>query len=222
MTLASGEGGDDAKSFSEELFSAYLRYAKSKGYRCRLLTTDSGKQSVRVKGKGCAQTFENEAGKHIVQRYPSNGKGSRHTSAVAVAVLPLPPESEVPELKESDLEVHTQRGHGPGGQHRQKTESSVRMTHKPTGIQVFVNTGRSQGANKLEARRILAARVAQHRNAKQQASYNRKRKSQLSDQGRGGKERTYNFIRGEIKDHRSGKRTRNITAVMKGNFDLLR
>jgi len=134
--------------------------------------------------------------------------------------LPLPPEHDLKPIPDSELEVKTQGGHGPGGQHQNNTDSAVRMTHKPTGLQVFIN-GRDQHSNRREAKRILTARVNELRQADEQESYNAKRKAQWGGGGRTGKIRTYNFIKSRVTDHRLNKKTRQIDKVMKGRFDLL-
>ena len=123
-------------------------------------------------------------------------------------------------LNENDIEVKTQRGHGPGGQHQNTTDSAVRMTHKPTGVSVFIN-GRDQHSNRKEARRVIESRVAALFEEKEHAALADAKRTQVDGGGRGNKIRTYNFIQSRVVDHRTGKRTGKIKDVMKGNFDLL-
>lgn len=123
-------------------------------------------------------------------------------------------------LHDSEIETKTQNGSGPGGQHQNKTESAVRMTHKPTGISVFIN-GRKQNENKKEARRILESRVANQQQSLQKKKRNDVRSQQVDGGGRGNKVRTYNFIDSRVVDHRLGTRTGKIKQVMKGQFNLL-
>jgi peptide chain release factor 1 len=138
---------------------------------------------------------------------------------INVAVLPLPPEKQSNLLSEDEIEITTQTGHGKGGQHQNKTASAVRMVHKKTGLNVFIN-GRDQHTNRREALRILSAKVNDHLYSHQKTAYTDERKEQLGDGNRGGKVRTYSFIEKTVVDHRTGKRA-NIKDVMKGNFGLL-
>lgn len=137
---------------------------------------------------------------------------------VSVAVLPI--RDDIPGLSDSDIEVTTCGGHGPGGQHQNKTDSAVRMKHTPTGLIVFIN-GRSQHANRREARKILAARVAALMQERADAAYSDERRMQMGGGGRGNKIRTYNFMNGRVVDHRLGRKTSQIRRVMKGEFGLL-
>jgi peptide chain release factor 1 len=176
---------------------------------------------LRFTGAGVAEAFRHEPGQHCVQRVPpSETRGRRHTSIVSVAVLPVLPVSKADELPEKDLDVKTQCGHGPGGQHQNKRASAVRMKHRPTGLSVFIN-GRDQLANKREALKVLTARVRADYREREEAEFQAARKQQLGDGGRGNKVRTYNFIESRVVDHRLGVRTNNIKEVMKGRFDLL-
>lgn len=139
---------------------------------------------------------------------------------VVVGVLPIRPQHTYDALRESDLEIITQGGHGKGGQHQNATDSAVRMKHVPTGITVFIN-GRSQHDNKRVAREILTMRVNDLKRAEQDAEYAEVREAQMGDSGRADKDRTYNFINSRITDHRHGTKTGNVKAVMKGEFNLL-
>jgi peptide chain release factor 1 len=216
-----GEGGADAKAFVRELAAAYLRYGSNRGFAAEALAEEDGHVILQFQGEGAADAFRHEPGKHCVQRVPpGEGNGRRHTSMVSVAVLPVLAVGPREELPEKDLTIKTQCGHGPGGQHQNKTASAVRMTHRPTGLQVFIN-GRDQHANRREALKVLTARVRAYHREREQAELDAARKQQLGDGGRGNKVRTYNFIDSRVVDHRLGVRTRNVKEVMRGRLDLL-
>ncbi len=177
--------------------------------------------SIRITGDKCWQLFGSESGKHVVQRIPPSEKnGRRHTSVVAVAVLPLTNQPSAA-LAATEVCITTQRGHGKGGQHQNKVESAVRAVHIPTGIRVFIN-GRDQLRNKELALEILISRVAEFRREAIHNETNRLKESQLGFGKRSGKIRTYNFLESTVTDHNTGQKTRKIEAVMKGNFDLLK
>lgn len=216
-----GEGGQDSKIFVDELFSAYCKYAKSLGLNAELLNSSFGHITAKIWGNGAAQAFAHETGQHVVQRVPPTERdGRRHTSIIAVAVLPLPPEKFLKPLPESEVEITCMIGTGPGGQHRQKTASCVRAKHKPTGLQVVIDA-RDQHQNRKVAMRILTARVNEFYANKQQMAYNTERRQKMGDGGRGAKIRTYNFCDSRVVDHRTGKKTKNIKAIMQGNFSLI-
>lgn len=138
-----------------------------------------------------------------------------------VAVLPMPPKREINLLPESELDVTTMRGSGPGGQHRNTTDSCVRMVHKPTGFHVTID-GRDQHSNRREAHQILSVKVAEELNGQSQAEYDELRKKQIGSGNRGEKIRTYNFIKARAVDHRNGMKTSKVNEVIgKGRLDLL-
>jgi len=175
-----------------------------------------------VCGGSARRLFRNEPGKHVVQRYPpTEHRGRRHTSIVAVAVLPITDGRELSGvLKDADLEITTKRGGGPGGQARNKTESCVRIRHIPTGLTVVIDS-RDQAANKKKARQILEARVAQQKQEVISSTLAHAKREQFDGGGRGNKVRTYNFIENRVTDHRTGAKSTQIRRVMKGDLDLL-
>ncbi len=186
-----------------------------------ILDSENGHVVAKVSGKDAGKKFKYETGKHIIQRIPpTETKGRKQTSVVAVAILPLPPQHEFKPLPEGELDTVTQCGHGPGGQHQNKTASAVRMTHKPTGIQVFIN-GRDQHSNKREALKILTAKVNDYIQNKDKSVYSQMRK-ELMDGNRGNKIRTYNLLEHRVTDHRTNKKVSNVDAILKkGQFELL-
>lgn len=216
-----GEGGDDSKLFVDELASAYLKYGEGGGLKADILSSDFGHCVIKFRGPGAWAMFQGESGNHCVQRVPpTEGKGRRQTSYVSVAVLPLPPEGRFEVLPESELRVTYTVGSGPGGQHRNKTASTVRMVHEPTGAQVVID-GRDQHSNRREALRILSGRVALLRESQAKSAYNDLKRDTMGSKGRGEKVRTYNFIQSRVADHRTGKKTGNIKGVMRGDFSLV-
>jgi len=175
-----------------------------------------------ISGQGVHEVFKNESGKACCQRVPpTESKGRSHTSMVSVGVLPLPTTQKTTQINPQDLDIKTQRGHGKGGQHQNKTDSAVRMRHMPTGIEVFIN-GRDQHQNRKTALEILSARVHQLQLEKNQERYGKIRQEQLGSGKRSNKDRTYNFINSRVVDHRTGKKTKQVKQVMKGRFDLLK
>lgn len=221
LEIQHGEGGDDSKIFVDELFSAYLKYAQSLGFKAELLLSQEGHIVAQICGSGVGKAFCHESGKHVVQRVPpTESNGRRQTSVISVGVLPIPPDNTVQALPEHELEITTTKGTGPGGQNKNKVESAVRIVHLPTKISVFID-GRDQGANKREARRIITARVNEVRKIEANAEYAAYKRKQMGDGGRGDKVRTYNFICSRVVDHRLGTKTGDIKGVMKGNFKKL-
>lgn len=222
VEILHGEGGQDSKLFVGDLYDLYVKYAGQNGLKTEVLDNGDGHVVFKVTGRKAGLAFANEAGSHCVQRVPPTERsGRRQTSFVTVAVLPLPPEQKFIPLPDRELEITTQTGkQKAGGQNANKVASAVRMLHKPTGMKVFIN-GRDQIQNRKEALRILTAKVNDARNSQTVEAYAAKKSEQMADRGRGQKIRTYNFIDNYVTDHRSGKETRNVKAVMKGNLDLI-
>ena len=217
-----GAGGLDSKIFVHELLAVYVKYGQSKGFSSELLISEEGHVLVKFGGDGVWNCFKFETGQHCVQRIgTTEANGRRHTSFVSVAVLPIPEEKILRSLPEQDIEFSYMRGSGPGGQNRNKVCSCVRAIYRPTKLEVVID-GRDQGKNKSLAVRILTAKFNKIEQEKKDQDYNRKRKI-LGQGGRGETEkiRTYNFLKNFAIDHRTGKKTSNVKAVMKGDLDLL-
>lgn len=173
-------------------------------------------------GDSAWKAFKNEPGKHVIQRIPiTERNGRKQTSVVMVAVLPLPPAQAKGLLPEHEIETIFQCGGGPGGQSVNKTASTVRMKHKPTGVSVIICNERNQHQNKMTAHRILSARVTDMKNKKQHGDYQTIRREQMGNGARGDKVRTYNVMESRVVDHNLGTKTSNIKAIMKGELDLI-
>lgn len=204
--------------------AAYCKYAGANRFDCEIVYDSDSAWSLLVKGKGCWEAFEGESGKHVVTRVPaSESRGRRHTSTVAVAVLPMSEGTGANPgtlFSLNEVEVITQRGHGKGGQHQNKVETAVRVIHRDTGISVFIN-GRSQQRNKQLALEILRARVEKLESEAASETQRRLKSDQIGSGSRSGRIRTYNFIRSFVVDHRTGRKTPRLDQVMKGRFDLL-
>lgn len=191
------------------------------GLEANLLHSSFGHKIVQISGPNAVKAFENETGKHIVQRIPpTETKGRKQTSVISVAVLSLPPERDIKPLNMNEVEITFMRGTGPGGQNKNKVESCCRAKHKPTGLQVVIDA-RDQGQNKKDALRILTVRVNEREIEKKEAEYGAERRARLGNGSRGEKRRTYNFLESRVADHILGTKTSNVKEVMKGNFGLL-
>ncbi len=215
LEVIAGEGGDDAKLFAFELFRAYLACIDRLGVTGEIEEAEGGKYSVLVADGRARTLLSAETGIHCIQRIPKNERsGRKQTSYVSVLVTDLVTHGY--ELTESDLTEVFQRGHGKGGQHQNKTSSAVRLRHRPTGLEVFIN-GRSQQANRATARTCLAAKVKALLH--EQAATAR---PGFQGAGRGTKVRTYNLIENRVADHRTGRKCHRPASILKeGRFDLL-
>lgn len=201
---------------------AYCKYAALNHLLSEVVYQSESSWSLCITGERARACFGDEAGKHVVQRVPaSESRGRRHTSVVAVAILPLSKETAAFRLPEQDVEISTQKGHGKGGQNQNKVESAVRVIHKPTGLSVFVN-GRDQYRNKVLALEILTEKVRERERWLAQEHLRQLKACQLGDGARSGKRRTYNFINSFVLDHLSGCKTTRVKEVMSGRFDLLK
>jgi peptide chain release factor 1 len=224
MEIRAGTGGEEAALFAEDLFRMYLRFAETQGYRLELLSlmeTEMGgyKEVIfSIDGDSAYDLLHQEAGAHRVQRIPVTESGGRiHTSAVTVAVLAEAEDEEVT-IKESDLRVDVYRASGAGGQHVNKTESAVRLTHIPTGIVVACQDERSQIKNRAKAMRVMRTRVAEQQRSEIHARDSAIKKEQIGSGDRSERIRTYNFPQGRVTDHRINFTAYNLGAFMEGDM----
>ena len=229
MEIRGGVGGEEGMLFAADLFRMYSMYAESKGWKidvANVSETELGgikEISFVVEGEGAWSRLKFEAGPHRVQRVPVTESGGRiHTSAATVAVLPEVEEIDF-HLDPGDLKIDTYRSSGAGGQHVNKTESAIRITHLPTGTVVECQDERSQYKNKDRAMQILRAKLYEAEQAKQHAAVASERRSQIGSGDRSEKIRTYNFPQNRVTDHRlSGDaKNFNLQSVMNGNLDAL-
>ena len=218
-------GGDEAGLFAAELFGMYQRYAGAKGWRFELLDyadTELGglKEGVaEVTGRGVFARLKYESGVHRVQRVPATeSQGRIHTSTVTVAVLPEAEEVDV-QINESDLRIDTYRASGAGGQHINKTDSAVRITHIPSGVVVAMQEERSQHKNRAKAMKVLRARLYEQQRSSLAAARGADRKAQVGTGDRSERIRTYNFPQGRVSDHRINLTLHKIDRVMLGELD---
>lgn len=204
----------------QDLARAYLKYAIKKNFQAEIVSEQDGSMIIEILGKAAFKAFKNEIGKHSIQRVPpTESKGRRHTSILTVAVLPFFESTDNADIG-NDIEIKTQGGHGPGGQHQNKSDSAVRATHKPTGISVFIN-GRSQWQNKQTAIAVLAARLEEMKQEEEERQIHQERRTQVPNHTRGDKRRTWNFIENRITDHILNTKTTKVDQVMRGDLDLL-
>jgi peptide chain release factor 1 len=218
-------GGDEAGLFAAELFAMYQKYAEGRGWRFEILEyADTGlgglkEASAEINGRNVFARFKYESGVHRVQRVPATeSQGRIHTSTVTVAVLPEAEEVDV-QVDEGDLRIDVYRASGAGGQHVNKTESAVRITHLPSGIVVAMQEERSQHKNRAKAMKILRARLYEQQRASSHATRAADRKSQVGTGDRSERIRTYNFPQGRVTDHRVALTLYKIDRVMMGELD---
>ena len=229
MEIRGGVGGEEGMLFAADLFRMYSMYAESRGWRIEIANineTELGgikEISFVVEGEGAYSRLKFEAGGHRVQRVPVTESGGRiHTSAATVAVLPEIEDVDF-KLDMNDLKIDTYRSSGAGGQHVNKTESAIRITHLPTGTVVECQDERSQYKNKDRAMQILRSQLYEAEQAKQAAAVAAERKSQIGSGDRSERVRTYNFPQNRVTDHRltGDNKNFNIAAIMNGNLDPL-
>jgi peptide chain release factor 1 len=224
LELRAGTGGDEACIFVEDVFRMYTMYFKEKGWTYEVINSHEGgtkgykEISMNVEGEGIYGTLKFESGVHRVQRVPeTESQGRVHTSAITVAVLPEAEEVDV-ELNMTEVKRDTFRASGAGGQHVNKTESAIRLTHLPTGIVVECQDGRSQHKNLEKAISVLRSRLYQQELDKKNEERAAQRKSLVSTGDRSAKIRTYNYPQGRITDHRINKTIYNLSAFMNGDI----
>ena len=225
LEIRPAAGGDEAGLFASQLYGMYQKYAGTQGWRFEVLEygdTELGglKEGIaEITGRNVFARLKYESGVHRVQRVPATeSQGRIHTSTVTVAVLPEAEEVDV-QVDEGDLRIDVYRASGAGGQHVNKTESAVRITHLPSGIVVAMQEEKSQHKNRAKAMKILRAKLYEQQRASLHATRAADRKSQVGTGDRSERIRTYNFPQGRVTDHRIGKTLYKIDAVMAGDLD---
>jgi len=226
LEIRAGTGGDEAAIFAGDLFRMYCRYAEQAGWSIEILSASEGEHGgyreviSRLVGHGVYSKLKFESGTHRVQRVPeTESQGRIHTSACTVAVLPEPEEMEDIEVNPADLRVDTYRAAGAGGQHVNKTDSAVRLTHLPTGIVVECQDERSQHKNRARAMALLKARLVDAERSRRAAAQAQSRRLQVGSGDRSERIRTYNFPQGRLTDHRINLTLYRLEDVLAGNLD---
>ncbi len=227
VEIRGGAGGEEASLFANSLYRMYTMYAEAKRFKTEVFSLNEtelgGIKEIyfNISGDGAYSRFKFESGVHRVQRVPETESSGRiHTSTVTVAVLPEAEDIEL-EINPDDLQIDTYRSGGAGGQHVNKTESAIRITHLPTGTVVECQDERSQYKNKDRAMKILRSRILEQQQQKQTAEIAAERKSQVGSGDRSERIRTYNFPQGRVTDHRIGLTLYKIEAIMNGDLDEL-
>jgi peptide chain release factor 1 len=222
LEIRAGTGGDEASLFAGNLFRMYERYAAKQGWKVEIVSASEGTMGgykeiiAEIQGRGAFAKLKFESGVHRVQRVPdTEGSGRIHTSTATVAVLPEAAEVDI-DIADDDLKIDTLRSGGAGGQHVNKTESAVRMTHLPTGIVVMMQEDRSQHRNRAKAMAILRARLYDYERQRQDAARAAERRGQVGSGDRSERIRTYNFPQGRVSDHRIDLTLYKLPQVIEG------
>ena len=225
VEIRAGTGGDESALFAGDLLRMYLRHADSQGWRTEVLSESASELGgfkevvLRISGQRAYGRLRFESGGHRVQRVPTTeSQGRIHTSACTVAVMPEPDEAQAVSINPADLRIDTFRASGAGGQHINKTDSAVRVTHLPTGIVAECQDDRSQHRNKARALQVLAARIAERERAERSAKEAATRKGLIGSGDRSDRIRTYNFPQGRLTDHRINLTLYKLGAVMEGQL----
>ena len=228
LEVRAGTGGDEAAIFAGDLHRMYARYAERKGFAAEVLSESPGEHGgykeiiSRIVGKGAFSLLKFESGTHRVQRVPATeAQGRIHTSACTVAILPELDEVEQIDINPAELRIDTYRSSGAGGQHVNKTESAIRITHLPTGVVVECQDERSQHKNRARAMALLQARLLAAEQEKRASAQARTRKLQVGSGDRSERIRTYNFPQGRMTDHRIDLTLYKLAAIMNGELDEL-
>ena len=228
LEIRAGTGGDEAALFAGDLFRMYARYAERQGWKVEVLSESPGEHGgykeiiSRVVGGGAYSRLKFESGTHRVQRVPATeAQGRIHTSACTVAILPELDEVDEVALNPAELRIDTYRASGAGGQHVNKTDSAIRITHLPTGIVVECQDERSQHKNRSRAMSLLRARLLESEQQKQTAQQAQERKLQVGSGDRSERIRTYNYPQGRVTDHRINLTLYQLASVMEGALDEL-
>jgi peptide chain release factor 1 len=225
VEIRAGTGGDESALFAGDLLRMYSRYAESQGWRCEIVSESVSELGgykevvVRIEGENVYGALKFESGGHRVQRVPATEtQGRIHTSACTVAVLAEPDEAEAIKINPADLRIDTYRASGAGGQHINKTDSAVRITHLPTGIVAECQDGRSQHSNKAQALKVLTARIQEKDRSERAAKDAAERKSLIGSGDRSDRIRTYNFPQGRLTDHRINLTLYKLLSIMEGDL----
>ncbi len=226
LEIRAGTGGDEAAIFSGDLFRMYSKYAEEKGWRVEVISDNPGEHGgfkeiiTRVVGQGVYSQLKFESGAHRVQRVPeTESQGRIHTSACTVAVMPEADELAEVNINKADLRIDTYRASGAGGQHVNKTDSAVRITHIPTGIVVECQDERSQHKNRSKAMSLLASRLSTAQQEKAAASQASERKLLVGSGDRSERIRTYNYPQGRVTDHRINLTLYKLDEIMEGSLN---
>ena len=234
LEIRAGTGGDESALFAGDLLRMYTRYAERQGWRCEIVSESLGEVGgykevvIRVVGAnpaggtgvGAYGKLKFESGGHRVQRVPATEtQGRIHTSACTVAALPEPDEAQAVQINPADLRIDTYRASGAGGQHVNKTDSAVRITHIPTGIVAECQDDRSQHRNKAKAMQVLAARIKERERSERAAKEAATRKGLIGSGDRSDRIRTYNFPQGRLTDHRINLTLYKLQLIMEGDLD---
>jgi len=226
LEIRAGTGGDEAAIFAGDLYRMYARYAENNGFTVEIVSESPGEHGgykeiiSRIGGRAAYSRFKFESGTHRVQRVPATeAQGRIHTSACTVAILPEIDEVDTVDINPADLRVDTYRSSGAGGQHVNKTDSAIRITHMPSGIVVECQDERSQHKNRSRAMALLKARLLSAEQEKQRSEQAQSRKLQVGSGDRSERIRTYNFPQGRVTDHRINLTLYTLQKVMEGRLD---
>ncbi|WNC70990.1 peptide chain release factor 1 [Thalassotalea psychrophila] len=228
VEIRAGAGGDEAAIFAGDLYRMYTRYAEKKGWRTEILNMNESEQGgykeiiVKLAGDSVYGQMKFESGGHRVQRVPeTESQGRVHTSACTVVVMPEIPESQAIEINKADLKVDTFRASGAGGQHVNKTDSAIRITHIPTGVVVECQDQRSQHKNRAQAMSVLQARLQSAEDEKRRSEEESSRRNLVASGDRSERIRTYNYPQGRMTDHRINLTLYRLGEVIEGNLQLV-
>ena len=228
LEIRAGTGGDEAALFAGDLLRMYLRYAEGRGWRHEVMSANAAELGgykeviVKISGQGVYERLKFESGAHRVQRVPATeSQGRIHTSACTVAVMPAVEEIDDVDINPKDLRIDTFRASGAGGQHVNKTDSAIRITHLPTGVVVECQDERSQHKNRARALSLLRARLLAAERGRQQAEQAQTRRNLVGSGDRSERIRTYNFPQGRMTDHRINLTVYKLAELMEGDCDLV-
>ena len=226
MEIRAGTGGDESALFAADLLRMYTRYCERRGWKTEIISESASELGgykevvIRIEGDNVYGALKFESGGHRVQRVPATEtQGRIHTSACTVAVLAEPDETVAIQINPADLRIDTYRASGAGGQHINKTDSAVRITHLPTGIVAECQDGRSQHSNKAQALKVLTARIQEKDRSERAAKDAAERKSLIGSGDRSDRIRTYNFPQGRLTDHRINLTLYKLLYIMEGDLD---